>query len=83
MPEERLNIFIFPNLDFPKSVLWEVVFKKMQGSWSMTGVPSRLECGSELPNDLAGGSHRKLAALIAFLEQDKHQMRKEGQCIYY
>lgn len=49
----------------------------------MTGVPSRLECGSELPNDLAGGSHRKLAALIAFLEQDKHQMRKEGQCIYY
>ena len=37
----------------------------------MTGVPSRLECGSELPSDLAGGSHRKLAALIASLEQER------------
>ena len=42
----------------------------MQGSQSMTDVPSRLERGAKPPKDLAGGWHRKLTTLLASSEQE-------------
>lgn len=69
--KERLSISSFPNLDFLKeNILWQVVFKKMQESQSMTDVRSRLECGAKPPKDLAGGWHRKVTTLVASSEQE-------------
>lgn len=69
--KERLSISSFPNLDFlQENILWQVIFKKMQESQSMTDVRSRLECGAKPPKDPAGGWHRKVATLVASSEQE-------------